>query len=158
MTHFAEFTIPSTTFTIRAAMLKNQGTQDLSVWAGERYWTVKLYEPLRAIRLHGRGTPFLNPDAPLDKAMWWSNRTGSWYSLGDEALSLSEFQQGASLPHSFSALTEFMLSSGTILNVGIASKRFLGRVGGMVQAEWIAGPQATVSVDGGLLMDRSGNA
>ena len=156
MARSAEYKVPFTDVVIPASVEKQAETQDPKAWYGS-YRTVRLLEPIRALRLHGNGAFFPSPDEPV-ASDWPSGKFGRWFSVGNDVLALGDFQEAASLPHSFPAMSEFWLDEGTILNVGIASRRFHGRRGGMTQAELIGGPRAVLLMDGGILLDRYGNA
>ena len=156
MAHFAEFRIPGTEQIVKAALVKRQESRDSEAWVGQYWNTIRLFESLHALRLHGGGAPFPNPDDSIGRP-WVAGREGNWFAIENAVLTSKEFRVAASLPHSFSMLSDFYLLDGSVLNIGTVSNRFHQRRGGMLQAEFIAGPQP-IHLSKGFLMDRYGHA
>jgi len=147
------YRVPNTDLVIQAEVVFLSSSDDNTAWLGGRYTTLRLLNPMQAFRLHGSGAAFDAPEGPRGK--WISKRAGAWFALGDVMIGSTEFHEKASLPHSFSILTAFILPEGTLMNVGIASNRFHGRRGGMIQGEVIHCPGDPRVMAEGYLMLRA---
>ena len=116
-------------------------SRDANAWWAGQYATVRLFQPIRGLRLHTSGRSY--PDRPA------SNAEGSWILIGDVIQTSSQIAQSSSLPGklpqsmvAFTHVSDVSLAAGTVLNIGVASAKFSGEVGGGggFQAEHVSGP------------------
>jgi hypothetical protein len=106
-------------------------TRDNGAWLHGQYVTVKLTAPVEGIRVHTDGRHF--PGRPA------SGGAGAWVALGDVIGTSTELVSNRSLPGVFTRVSEALLPSFCVTNVGVCSALF-GGAGGGVQAEYVSGP------------------
>lgn len=114
-------------------------TQDETAWLHGRYVTIQLSRPIEALRVHTRGKAFADRPA--------STEAGAWVLIGDVIQTSAELADSRSLPGknarsmvAFTHTSTARLCPHTVLNIGLASKKFCGEGGGF-QAEYISGPR-----------------
>lgn len=137
-----------------AVVIPSQRTKADNAWSGRGCCTVRLLQPIHAIRVHARAGIAASSKEAL---AWGGGKRGSWYAIGDVILTRDDYKRVHALRAGFSHQDEWTLLQGTILNVGIAGPLF-GHAGGAAQAEWLSGPDPTVRVIRGYWANRSGNA
>jgi hypothetical protein len=128
------FEIPGFNEKIPAVVLPLRSTRADNAWLGERF-TVRLVADLPALRVHSRGGIAATHQEQFSR----SGTVGSWFAIGDVILTREEYLAVHALPGNFTHQDEWLLPSGSILNVGICSPLF-GHKGGALQAEWLEGP------------------
>jgi len=154
----ARFWFLGQTVELPAVLVGNRAeTRDTNAWQACLYSTVCLTRPVVALRAHTNARAFPGRDA--------SAQAGAWMLIGDVIHTASELASSRSLPArnpqsmtAFSHTSEAHLSSGTVLNIGLASAKF-GGVGGGFQAEYVRGPPITfVPLTGKHWHSRAGRA
>jgi hypothetical protein len=125
-------------------------SRDATAWQTGHYTTVRLFHPIRGLRVHTSGRSY--PDRPP------SNAEGSWILIGDVIQTSTQIAYSRSLPGklpqsmvAFTHVSEVSLAPGTVLNIGLASAKFSGEIGGGggFQAEHVSGRSPQFRVLGG---------
>jgi hypothetical protein len=113
-------------------------TRDESAWQYHRYSTVQLVGPFEGLRVHTGGRAFPGRQA--------SDESGAWILIGDVIQTAPVLASSRALPVddarrlvAFTHTSEAYLGVATVLNIGLASRKF-GGTGGEFQAEYVSGP------------------
>jgi hypothetical protein len=137
-----------------AVVVASQWTKADDAWSSRGFCTVRLLQPIGAIRVHARA----GIAASSKEAMaWGGGKRSCWYAIGDVILTRDDYKRAHALPAGFSYQDEWTLLQGSVLNVGIAGPLF-GHAGGAAQAEWLSGPDPTARAIHGYWANKSGNA
>lgn len=125
-----------------------------NAWGPLGYTTVRLVAPLPALRVHTRA----GVAAATQPALAGGAGTfGRWFAIGDVILTRDQYKAAHALPAGFTHQDDWLLPTGTVLNVGIAGPLF-GHRGGALQAERLSGPEPTRTALKGHWSNRSGTA
>ena len=145
--------LPGIEESLPVALIGRLGTSAESAWLGMRH-TVRLLEPVLALRVHSRGG---TSAATQEHLAFGASTVGRWFAVGDVVLTRSGYLQQHALPAGFTHQDEWLLPATSILNVGIAGPLF-GQPGGSLQAEWLSGPPPSRQRLAGYWLDRAGHA
>lgn len=126
--------LPGIAEDLPAMQVALQPTSYAKAWAGP-YFTIRLVAELPAIRVHARG----GEAAAARGALAGSGTIGRWFAIGDVILTREAYAARHALPGRFTHQNEWILPTGSVLNVGFAGPLF-GHPGGALQAEWLSGP------------------
>ena len=145
--------LPGVPDPLPAMLVSRQQTSSDAAWRHLRH-TVCLLAPLPAIRVHVRAGAAA---ASVERLALGAATAGRWFAIGDVILTRSAYAAEHALPDSFSHQDDWLLPTGTVLNVGQAGPLF-GHRGGALQAEWLSGPSPQRRRIEGYWSNQSGNA
>lgn len=148
------FRPPGSDIDIPAVAIAPVQTGASNAWGPRGYTTVRLLEPLPALRVHTRSGAAA---ATRPELAGGAGTVGRWFAIGDVILTRDQYKAAHALPAGFSHQDDWLLPAGTVLNVGIAGLLF-GHAGGALQAEHLSGPEPTRTVLNGHWSNRSGTA
>lgn len=106
-------------------------TRDIRAWQSGQYVTVRLCEPVKAVRVHTNSKAY--PDRVPSAA------AGAWVALDDVIQTSGDLVQSRALPGPFTHVGEALLPVHCTVNVGLCAPLF-GHTGGGIQAEYVSGP------------------
>jgi hypothetical protein len=133
-------------------LITRQITSAENAWRGA-YYSVRLVDPLQALRVHVRGGGV----ASNPQLAFGAGTIGRWFAIGDVILSRSDYGASYAIPAAFTTQDGWILPPDTVINVGIASTLF-DHSGGGVQVERLSGPVPEKDFGGGYWLDTYGRA
>lgn len=125
-----------------------------NAWLGGLFHTIRLIEPLPALRVHVRGGAAAAVDSRL---AFGAGTSGRWFAIGDVVMTRSAYTAAHALPARFTHHDDWVLPANTLLNVGLAGPLF-GHPGGALQAERLSGPAPRRHAIKGFWGNRLGHA
>jgi hypothetical protein len=145
------FVVSGRTITLPAVQVTPQAkTRDTRAWQSGQYVTVRLIEPIEAVRVHTNSRPY---PGRLPSAA-----AGAWVALDDVIQTSGELVRSRALPGPFTHVGEALLPTHCTVNVGVCAPLF-GHTGGGIQAEYVSGPTIKFKqIPGRYWHSRQGNA
>ena len=133
-------TIPETIESIAADVLPKRATSAANAWLGE-YRTLRLREPIRAVRVHVGGGDAAATSVELATG---AGIEGRWFAIGDVVQTYGQYRATRALPAHFSRIAIGTFERGAVVNAGYCAPLF-GLPGGGAQLEFIDGPRPTMT-------------